>query len=82
MRARILRVLIALDIFIFALITLGSSHRNETISAAAYSLEKDGKWQGKLFRPLIDTFLSILEKDHCYTSWLSECNKYEGNIYE
>lgn len=69
---RILNVLIALDIFVFALITFGGSQRNETISAAAWSLEQDGKWQGKLFRPIIDFLFSPLQKDHCHKAFLSE----------
>jgi hypothetical protein len=69
---RLLRILIALDILLFALLTLGSARRNETISAAAWSLEQDGKWQGRLCRPVIDWLLSWLEQDHCAVSWLAE----------
>jgi len=72
MNSRILRILIALDIFVFALLTLGGSKRNETISAAAWSLEMDGKWQGKLFRPVIDWLFSRLQKNHCLECWLEE----------
>jgi hypothetical protein len=72
MKQRILTVLVAFDVFIFALLTLGGSKRNETISAAAWSLEMDGKWQGKLFRPLIDWLMSPLESRHCLTAWLIE----------
>jgi hypothetical protein len=69
---RLLRILIALDILLFALLTLGGARRNETISAAAWSLEQAGKWQGRLCRPVIDWLLSWLEKDHCAVSWLAE----------
>ena len=72
MRLRLLRILIALDIFIFAVLTLGDARRNETISAAALSLELDGKWQGRLFRPLIDWLMTLIERDHCFQSWLAE----------
>lgn len=72
MKTRLLRVLIAFDIFIFALLTLGGSKRNETISAAVWSLELDGKWQGKFFRPMIDWLFTKLERDHCYQSWMAE----------
>jgi len=72
MTARILRILIALDIFVFALLTIGGSRRNETISSAAWSLELDGKWQGKLFRPVIDFLFRPLQKDHCRKAWLVE----------
>jgi len=72
MIARILRILIALDILLFAFATLGKAKRNETISAAAWSLEMDGKWQGKLFRPIIDFLFRPFQKDHCLNAWLIE----------
>lgn len=72
MKQRLLRILIALDIFVFALLTLGGSKRNETFSSAAYSTELDGKWQGRVFRPLIDWLFALVERDHCRQSWLSE----------
>jgi len=72
MTSRILRILIALNIFVFALLTLGGAKRNETASAAAWSLEMDGKWQGKLFRPFIDFLFRPLQKDHCRKCWLEE----------
>jgi len=72
MIARILRILVALDIFVFAVLTLGDARRNETISAAAWSLELDGKWQGKFFRPVIDFLFRPLQEDHCLNAWLIE----------
>lgn len=76
MKSCLLRIAIAADIFIFALITFGASKRNETISSAAYSLEKDGKLQGRLFRPCIDAFFSLLgDLNHCETSWQNEQSK-------
>ena len=72
MKTRLLRVLIAFDIFVFALLTLGGSKRNETISAAVWSLEIDRKWQGMVFRPAIDWAFARLERDHCLQSWLAE----------
>jgi len=39
---------------------------------AAWSLEMDDKWQGKLFRPIIDFLFSLLQKDHCRKCWLEE----------
>jgi len=68
--------LIALDIFVFALLCFGNVKRGETISAAAWSLEMDGKWQGKLFRPIIDWLFSPLQKDHCLQAWMIEHNPY------
>jgi len=71
-KARILNIVVAADILAFALITFGRSRRNETISGAAWSLEVDGKWQGKFFRPKIDWLFSWAEKDHCQRTWLRE----------
>lgn len=71
MKARILALLIALDVFLFALLCLGNVKRNETASSAAWALERDGKWQGRFFRPLIDT-LFWFEPQHCAISWRNE----------
>lgn len=76
MKQRLLTVLIALDIFVFALFTLGHCKRGETISAALWSLEQDGKWQGRLMRPAIDALLRWLEPDHCQVSYFSEKDLY------
>lgn len=75
-KLRLLIIVVAIDCLLFAIITLGNCRRNETISAASYALEQQGKWQGKLFRPLIDKILSPLEKDHCRMSWLLEKDTY------
>lgn len=69
MRQRLFTILIALDVFVFALITFGSTKRDETISAACWSLECDGKWQGKLLRPIIDFLLRPLGPNHCLRAW-------------
>lgn len=68
MKNRLLRILIALDIFVFALVTLGNARRNETISAAAWGMEQDGKLLGRIFRPLIDA-LFFFDPDHCAVSF-------------
>lgn len=80
MKHRILTILIALDIFLFALICLGNVRQGgETASAAAWELERNGKWQGKLFRPLIDGlfWLLIRQADHCSEAWLWERTIYK-----
>lgn len=63
--------MIAIDCLVFALLTLGNVKRGETASSAAWSLEQDGKWQGKLMRPLIDA-LFFFDPDHCAVSYLNE----------
>jgi len=70
--SRILRILVAFDIFIFSVFTLGTAKRNETVSAAAWSLEVDRKWQGRLFRPIIDFLFLPFQRNHCLECWLEE----------
>lgn len=72
-----LKFLIAIDVAVFWLICLGNVRPGETISAAAWDLERDGKWQGKLFRPLIDWLFTYVQKDHCHQAWLWQKQIYE-----
>lgn len=74
MKQRILNLLIALDQLAWVLATLGRGHPDETISAAAWRMEQQGKLAGRILRPLIDLLFRPIEKDHCYLSWLSEKN--------
>lgn len=76
-KKRVLNLLIALDQFLFCLLTLGKSHPDETASAAAWRLEKEDKWQGKLFRPFIDFLFLPIEKNHCFLAWQSEVAGYQ-----
>lgn len=76
MKQRLLNLLIALDIFLLALITLGYCRRGETISAAAWSLELDDKFMGRLLRPVIDWLFARLQRDHCASCW-----RYEKDLY-
>lgn len=68
---RALNILIALDQFLFCLVTLGRASPDETMSAAAWRLERDGRWAGRVFRPLIDT-LFFFDPGHCRASFESE----------
>lgn len=74
MKQRILNILIALDQLLWTLITLGKGKPDETISAALWRLELQGKIAGKLFRPVVDT-LFWFDKNHCQQSYLSEINR-------
>lgn len=76
MKTRLLNLLIALDVFVFALITFGGSKNGETISAAAWDLLLAGKWQGKLFVPVINALFYPAQKDHCRQAWLWQRNLY------
>lgn len=70
MKDYLLRVFIQVDIL---LMTLINGRRNETISAAAFALEADGKLAGRIFRPLIDYLARLLgDSDHCRKCWQNE----------
>lgn len=68
LKQRILNWLIALDQFLFCTVCFGQSYPNESASAAAWRLEQDGHWAGRLFRPLIDAIF-FLDPDHCKNSY-------------
>lgn len=72
MKRRILNLLIAIDQLLWVVFTLGNGYPDETISAAAWRMEQQGKLAGKLLRPFIDFIFSALEKDHCFVSFESE----------
>ena len=72
--ARILNLLTSLDQFLFSVITLGGSNPDETMSAAAYRLEQAGRWQGKLFRPIIDAIF-FFQPQHCKKAAAAERSK-------
>jgi len=74
MKTRILNLLIALDQMVFSIITLGNAGPDETMSAAAWRLEQNGRRAGIIFRPIIDG-LFFFDKDHCRKSYESEINK-------
>ena len=78
MKHRILIILIALDHLALALLTLGNCVRGETISAALWSLERDGKWPGRCIRPLVDALFYPLERQHCQACWKAERYLYAG----
>jgi hypothetical protein len=72
MTVRALNLLVALDQFLFCLICLGGSSPDETASSAAWRLEALGRWQGKLFRPMIDWLFWPVQHDHCMCAYYSE----------
>jgi len=71
LKRRALNLFIALDQLLYVLITLGHGNPDETISAAAYRLELEGKIAGKASRPIID-LIFFFDKEHCRKAWLSE----------
>ena len=72
MKQRILNLLIAVDQLLWVVFTLGKGHPDETISAAMWRMEQQGKLAGKVLRPLIDALFRPLERDHCRISFEAE----------
>lgn len=72
MKQRILNLLIALDQLAWVIVTLGKGKPDETISAALWRMEQEGKLVGRILRPLIDALFRPIEKDHCRKSFESE----------
>jgi hypothetical protein len=72
LKRRLLNVAIAVDQLLWTVITLGNGSPDETISAAMWRMELQGKRAGRWFRPVVDLLFRPFERDHCYLSWLSE----------
>lgn len=72
LKARFLNVLIAVDQLLWVIVTLGKGKPDETISAAAWRMEQQGKLAGRILRPLVDALFRPLERDHCRKSFESE----------
>ncbi|MFP5404628.1 MAG: hypothetical protein ACLGG2_08050 [Gammaproteobacteria bacterium] len=75
MKQRILNLLIALDQLAWVIVTLGKGKPDETISAALWRMEQEGKPAGRILRPWVDALARPLERDHCYKAWLSEVQR-------
>ena len=73
MKQRVLNLLIAFDQLIYVVITLGAGMPDETMSAAAHRMEKEGKPFG-FMRYVIDVLLWF-DPDHCHQAYLSEIGK-------
>ena len=74
MKQRVMNLLIALDQLVYVLVTLGRGSPDETLSAAAWRTEQEGRILGRIFRPLIDLLARPWERDHCRKSFESERN--------
>ena len=69
---RIFNLAVAIDQLAYVLLTLGSGHPDETLSAAAWRTEQSGKLGGRIFRPLIDLLFLPVEREHCRKAYESE----------
>lgn len=72
MRRRLLNIFIALDQLAWVLSTLGNGQPDETISAALWRMERQGKRAGLWFRPVVDFLFRPFEKNHCLIAYLEE----------
>ena len=75
-KARALTVLVALDVFLFAVCCFGKAKIGECASSAAWDCLAKDKWQGHLFVPIINA-LFFFDPDHCHASW-----KWQQFLYE
>lgn len=79
LRQRVLNILIAIDQLVYVMVTLGAGDPDETLSAAAWRTERNGRIGGRIFRPLIDALFYPIERNHCYNAYLSEkTRKYDS----
>lgn len=73
LQRRLKNFFVALDVFLFCLVCLGNTKRNETASSAAWSLKLDNKPQGYLFVYLIDSIAVLFgDINHCEESYNNE----------
>lgn len=72
MKRRLRNILIAVDQLAWVVITLGAGSPDETVSAAAWRMERQGKLAGRILRPLIDWLFRPIELDHCRSSYMAE----------
>ena len=73
----IFKFLLWLDIKVLWIVTFGRARPGETISAAAWSLRRDNKWQGRLLVPVINALFWVAEKDHCRKAWIWQKHLYD-----
>jgi hypothetical protein len=76
MKRRILNLLIALDQLAWVVLTLGNGMPDESISAAAWRMEVQGKVMGLVLRPLIDA-LFWFDTEHCRKAYNAEFQKLQ-----
>lgn len=72
MKKRLLNILIAVDQLCYVIVTFGYGSPDETLSSAAWRMERKGKLSGRIFRPLIDFIFYPIEEEHCFKSYASE----------
>lgn len=78
MKRRPLHLAIAVDQLLWVLLTLGHGSPDETLSAALWRMQLAGKWQGRVFRPLVD-LLFWFDIEHCRTSFDAEMQRTQAH---
>lgn len=73
---RLKNIALGADQFFWVLITLGNGSPDETLSAALWRMELQGKRAGSWFRPVVDA-LFWFDPDHCRTSYESEIERLQ-----
>ena len=74
MLRRVKNIAVGLDQFFWVLITLGHGSPDETVSAALWRMELQGKRAGRWFRPVVDALLWF-DPEHCRASYESEIGR-------
>lgn len=75
MKKRVLNMLIALDQFLFCVLTFGWSNPDETFSSCAWRLRKQGRIIGYILNAGINAL--FFDRNHCRKAYLAErmrCN--------
>lgn len=76
LKRRLLNVGIALDQLAWVVMTLGNGSPDETISAALWRMELQGKRAGRWLRPVVDAMF-FFDPDHCRNAHLAEFQKLQ-----
>ena len=71
-KPRLLALAVAFDCLALSALKMGDHYRGATISAECWKLEQEGKWRGKIFRPVVDFLFLWDEPNHCASAWLGE----------
>lgn len=67
---KLLSFLLWLDIKVLWAGSFGRYTKGETISALAWDMRLRGRWQGKVFVPVIDWLFRPWQTNHCHNAYL------------
>jgi len=77
---RLRNLLVSVDQLFGSVISLGDAYPDETPSSYAYRLERNGRFFGEVFRPLIDGFFLLVfrQKYHCRKAYEQELRRSDS----